>query len=233
MLPTSSSSSSVKRPREDGDTPDYATPSTSNAAAVTDEPSPPKRPKTEWEGPPDDVLKAKTEAVENIQTEEDASAFLEKMTELIKTGHSSDISDTLDMILKGYGGATDGLGMGDMGGARESSPPPLPLADAFDEFFDFSLGGLDEDDVGSKAPTPDLLSSSSTNPSPESASEADAAHGSTSSTSDIKREDFQDLLRLGTLKEIDGGESAYYQPSDWKWDGPMTSSEQPWAIFSS
>jgi len=64
-------------------------------------------------------------------------------------------------------------------------------------------------------PTTDLVSSSSTNPSPESGSE------------------FTDPLRLGTLKEVDGGESTYFHPSEWKWDNPMPMLEQPWAIFTS
>lgn len=108
-----------------------------------------------------------------------------------------------------------------------------PIKDEFVEFFDFSsYAAHEEDDTGSKANTPELISSSSTNPSPESGSEADPAHHATMQ-SEIKMEEFSDPLRLGTLKEIDGGESAYYQSNEWRWDTAMNTQEQPWAIFNS
>ena len=216
---------------------------------AANEPSPPKRVKTEWDAPPSDALKMKTEAVENIKTEEDACVFLEQMTELIKKAadgegqesFSSELSETFEMILKGYGPTPDSLDggsslslrPGELGDLREPSPPPGPLAD-FEEFFDFS-GTIDDDDSLSKAETPELVSSSSTNPSPESNCEPDAIHHmlTSSSTTETKTEELPDLLRLGPWKEIDGGEAAYYQTSEWKWDSPMPSMEQPWAIFSS
>ncbi|RDB30960.1 hypothetical protein Hypma_000130 [Hypsizygus marmoreus] len=251
QTPASSSGGNTKRQREE-EIPAAnafgASPVASGSGAAS-EPSPPKRIKTEWEGPPSEALKKKTDAVENIKTEEDASAFLEQMTELIKMAAggegqeslTTDISETLDMILKGYGTVPDGsegahnlssLGLGES--SRTSPPPTKPPADEFVEFFDFSSFDPleDDDDDGSKAPTPELIPSSSTNPSPESNSEADPHHALLSST-ETKTEDFPDLLRLGTLKEIDGGESAYYQPGDWKWDSPMPTLEQPWAIFTS
>jgi hypothetical protein len=230
----------VKRLRED-DTP-------SNVSGSGNDHSP-KRIKTEWDDPPSEELSKRKEQAENVKTEEDASAFFEQMSELIKlaaTGEgqeslTSDISETLDMILKGYSSAPDApeasgsslmsLGLGDAG-PRDSSPPRKPSADEFVEFFDFSsFSTLEDDDAGSKAPTPDLVSSSSANPSP--GSEADAT-GHTSLT-DIKSEDtseVSDPLRLGPWKEIDGGESAYYQSDNWKWDGPMSTLDQPWAIFN-
>lgn len=205
------------------------------------EPSPPKRAKTDWEGPISQSLQKKNQAVENIKTEEDASQFLEQMTELIKmagseeqTSLSSDISDTLEQFLKGYGGMSDSdtsntfsLGLGEVG-SMDGSTSQLPPND-LTEFFDFSLFP-NEDEYESKG-TPDLISSSSTNPSPESQADADPAHHVTALL-DVKQEEY-DPLRLGTLKEIDGGESAYYQSTDWKWDGQMATLEQPWAIFNS
>jgi hypothetical protein len=186
----------------------------------------------------------KQEEIDNIKTEEDASVFLEQMTELIKltSGQgedslTSDIAETLDMILKGCGAVLDApegsMSLGESLGLNESSPPPKPPADEFVEFFDFSsFGTLDDDDPGSKAPTPDLVSSSTTNPSPESGSEVDPT-GHPASV-DVKTEDLDlsDPLRLGQWKEIDGGESAYYQPDHWKWDSPMPTLEPPWAIFT-
>ncbi|KAF8072116.1 hypothetical protein FPV67DRAFT_1411823 [Lyophyllum atratum] len=244
---TTSSGGNVKRPREEDAPHNFGASPVASGSGVASEPSPPKRIKTEWEGPPSDVLKKKTEAVENVKTEEDASAFLEQMTELIKMAGegqeslSSDISETLDMILKGYGTipeGSDALALSSFGGLGESSMPSTsikPPADEFVEFFDFSSFGTIDDDNGddSKAPTPELVPSSSTNPSPESGSEADAAHHALLSSTEPKTEELPDLLRLGPWKEIDGGESAYYQSGDWKWDSPMPTQEQPWAIFGS
>lgn len=149
----------------------------------------------------------------------------------------SDILETLDMILKGYSAAPDGsdgtsVGEGSSTGERVPTPS-IAGADEFVEFFDFSLFETEavDDDEGSKAPTPDLVPSSA-NPSPESGSEADAAHQALT-FSDFKTEEPSDPLRLGIFKEVDGGESAYFQSTEWKWDSPMTTLEQPWAIFTS
>ena len=242
----STSNRNTKRPHDD--TSNGAGPSSGSSSTVANEPSPPKRPKTEWDSAPSEALRKKNEAIDSIKTEEDASAFLEQMTELIKMAAngegqeslSSDISDTLEMILKGYGPIPDisgSMSLGESSTAREPSPPPAPLMDSFDEFFDFSFGTVDDDENNSKAPTPDLVSSS-TNPSPESNHEVDAAnHGlpsSSLSAMDIKTEEQPDHLRLGTWKEIDHGEATYYNPTtEWKWDSPMPSHDQPWAIFNS
>lgn len=239
----SGSGSNTKRQRDEEPSIASTLGASPSSGSAANEPSPPKRIKTEWEGPPNEALKKKNEAAENVKTEEDASAFLEQMTELIKLAAggegqeslTSDISETLDQILKGYGDTPDGMlsSLGESSRMHVSSPPPtnLPIQDEFFEFIDFSsFGTLEDDDDGSKAPTPDL-SSSSTNPSPESGSEADAAHHALLSSTEFKTEDRPDPLRLGTWKEIDGGESAYYQSSDWKWDSPMPTQE--WAIFPS
>ncbi|KAH7873353.1 hypothetical protein F5879DRAFT_950856 [Lentinula edodes] len=248
-IPTSSAG--VKRPREEEL--DALQPSTDPSAGsssnplpttVANEPSPPKRAKTDWEGPISESLQKKNQVVENIKTEEDASQFLEQMTELIKMAGtedqaalSSDISETLEQILKGYdGGIPDSdtfstLGLNEVGSLDASaSTSQILSSNDLTEFFDFSLFP-NEDEDESKVGTPDLVSSSSTNPSPESQADADPAHHATALL-DVKQEEY-DPLRLGTLKEIDGGESAYYQSTDWKWDGHMATLEQPWAIFNS
>ncbi|KAJ7104308.1 hypothetical protein B0H15DRAFT_809422 [Mycena belliarum] len=236
---------SNKRAREEESSPPqhHGQPSNAPGSSVANEPSPPKRQKKEWEGPPNEAIKARAEQVENIKTEEDGAAFLEQMTELFKMAAgndgqdslTSDFSETLDTIFKGFGAPTDegasgmsSLGMGDGSAPQDGAPP---VADEFVEFFDFSSFETISD-AGSKAATPDLISSSSTNPSPESNSEADAAHQALTS-SDVKSEDFTDHLRLGVWKEVDGGESAYFHSGQWKWDSPMQSLDQPWAIFNS
>jgi len=226
---------------------------TSSGSGPSNELPSPKRAKTEWQGPPSEALVKKQEEIEqinNIKTEDDANEFFERMAELIKLAGGQggaesltlDIAETLDRILKGCGAVSDAsegsgpssmssLGLGETLGLRDSSPPLKPSADEFVEFFDFSSFGSDDDDAGSKAPTPELVSSSSTNPSPESGSEMEVTHAG---AVDIKTEDLDlsDPLRLGPWKEIDGGESAYYQSEHWKWDSPMPTLEPPWAIFT-
>ena len=69
---------------------------------AANEPSPPKRVKTEWDAPSSDALKMKTEAVEDIETEEDPRVFLEQMAELIKksTDDEGPFSSELSEFLK-------------------------------------------------------------------------------------------------------------------------------------
>lgn len=200
--------------------------------------------------------------IAHIKTDEDASQFLDQMTELIKyaatssTGTaageaqeslSNGLSETLEMLLKGCGPADGGdsgaFGLGDTmssgSGLRDQSPPPV--SSLFDEFFDFSNMPDEEDSKD----TPDLVSSS-TNPSPESnTSESDHHHMQhnrhlqqqqqpygVGSGGAKPLDDISDVVRLGPWKEIDGGEAAYYQSNEWKWEGPMTTVDQPWAIFN-
>lgn len=229
---------SMKRPREEDISSSTGAGQTSAAStsSVAHEASPPKRIKTEWDGPPDEALLKKVEEVENVKTEVEATAFYEQMSQLIQMASGGepnpDLHDTLDSILKGCSpipGQADLLGLGESSGMRNSPPPAQVISmDDFGQFFDFS--SFDPDDPA-KAGTPDLVSSSSTNTSPESViSEAETHH---MMYADVKLEDFSDPLRMGTLKEIDGGESAYFQSTDWKYDSPMPTLEQPWAIFGS
>ncbi|KAJ7573924.1 hypothetical protein C8J56DRAFT_803727 [Mycena floridula] len=237
----------VKRPREEDvsvSTPNHAP----SPAEVANEPSPPKRIKTEWEGPPTEAIRKQNEAVEKaLQSDDEAVAFFDKMSELLRqatnaetqesSNLSADLTETLDQILKGCSAIPDAPDSLLLDSIRESSPPPPMLFS--DEFFDFSsyagssfdseLPATEDDGSVSKAPTPDLISSSA-NPSPES--EADTSPHAFS-YNEVKVEEFPDPLRLGVLKEIDGGEAAYYHSNDWKYDAPMPVPEQPWAIFTS
>ena len=85
--------------------------------------------------------------------------------------------------------------------------------------------------------TPDLVPSSSTNPSPESNAEPDTnppAVTDVAKAVDIKTEPFADFpddpTRLGIWGELDGGESSYFTSDfSWKWDG-ASSTENSWAI---
>lgn len=239
-----------KRPREE----DVPVASTSAASLASSEPSA-KKIKTEWDGPPIDSIVAKDQkAADAMKSDEAAVKFYEEMTEMLKfaaetddgTDHMRDISDTLGEILKGYGAPADGsdanllsgsLNIADMGPSG-SSTSNGPVVDEF-EFFDFSLYTNLEEDSGSKVGTPDLQPSS-TNPSPGSGSETEAAGHASGSGPDVakiaeaKSEDTRDDLRLGIWSEIDGGESQYFQPApEWKWEGTMPTSNQSWAMFAS
>ncbi|KAF4597388.1 hypothetical protein EYR40_007840 [Pleurotus pulmonarius] len=208
--------------------------------------SPPKRIKTEWDSKDGNLMEgdAEKQAIDSIKTPEDANAFMEKMAELIKLageGQSSiintNIAESLDEILKGYGGAPDAdSSIGAIDNFHLSSDAPVSVDNNdLEEFFNFSSFANDEDDAGSKAATPDLIHSSSTNPSPASNAESEAGHPSSGPDvkTEIKTEDGSDSLRLGMWKEIDGGESSFYHSNnDWKWDGPMTTIDSSWALLS-
>ncbi|TFK70305.1 hypothetical protein BDN72DRAFT_839158 [Pluteus cervinus] len=229
-LPDSSHSPGTKRPREEDSSSTPNASGSSGSSGPISEPSPPKRVKIEWE----ESVKKEEEAPEMVKTEEEATALIEQVAELLTaaTPDAFELSTTLDQLLKGYGTGIDtsdvsdpNLGDGGFG---------IPGDEVF-EFFDFSsCAPHEEDETASKAATPDLVSSSSTNPSPGSGSEAEGSqHPSTSSSfsssSMIKNED---LLRLGPWKELDGGESIYYQQAEFKWDGPMLVQDQAWPMFT-
>lgn len=209
----------------------------------------PKKVKTEdWEGEPSEGLAKRHQGAENINTDEDANAFMDKMKELVAmtastdAGVYDDIAHTLDRILQGAAQdpthiATSGFASSIGGPLSELSPPAAPNDPflEFHEFIDYSRFTTLEDEEDSKAPTPDLVPSSSTNPSPQSNPDADQSQGALSpgktKIEEPRESNYLDLLHMGALKEIDGGESAYYQSSDWKWDSPMTTLDQPWAIY--
>ncbi|KAJ7575874.1 hypothetical protein C8J56DRAFT_1171771 [Mycena floridula] len=82
----------------------------------------------------------------------------------------------------------------------EGPPPPMHLNDAFFDFSNYdACSSFDIDSELSKA----------------------------------KVEEFSDPLQLGVLREIDGGEAAYYHSNEWKYDTPMSVLEQPWAMSTS
>lgn len=204
----------------------------------------PKRVKTviDLEDSPSAPLVKRNEEAEKIKTDEEATKFFENLIKEAsevepQESMASDITDTLDQILKSYTSGSDFAPSGEMsepsalGERRPPSPSPngaLAISDEFGDFFDFS--SFAEDESGSKAPTPDLTATSSTNPSPESNFDPT----STPFAIDLASSDDPtagDLRRLGMWKEIDGGEGAFYQQDNWKWDTPMPTVDQPWAIF--
>lgn len=226
------------------------TPSGSEAGpAAVNEPSPPKRIKTEWTSPQSEAARIKNEAVESIKTEDEAGAWFTQVTDFIKSlaqnGTSgqeitTDISDALDMLLKcpnPVEGIDASLVFGESsaaGAAREGSPSAGGGNDTFEEYIDFSFGTLDDEETNSVAPTPDMVSSSSTNPSPESNHDPDTTTNQYTSLTTLAdaKDDQQDPLALSVWKDIDGGETSYYQSIGWKWDSMMPSLEPSWPIMN-
>lgn len=215
------------------------------SSAVMDQPSPPKRAKMEWEGPPSEEMQQRKAMVDGVKTEEDATDFLAQMSELLKMSgndsqQDSDLTELTNMLLKGVN-QTPGAGVPEgSGGGIDAFLAPLDqpllaggMKDDFEQYFDFSLGGEDDD-----SKTPELSASSTTNTSPgsnsgnESTTESGAPAVPTSSNNEVKTEEPSDVTYLGMWKELDGGESASYQSNDWKWDSNMTSLDLPWAIFN-
>ncbi|KAI6103874.1 hypothetical protein EDD16DRAFT_293926 [Pisolithus croceorrhizus] len=236
----------VKRPPQD-ETAAFLN-QVSSEAGPSQAPSP-KKVRTEWEGEPSEALVKRQEQIENVKTEEDAAAFLDQMREMLaQTARAdssvyTDIAASLSEILAGVSQEPEDAAAtaAAISAAREFGQPPTtlsphqgPLFDPFGEFFDFSSCTTLEDEEGdSKAPTPELVPSSEANPSPESGSDADLLAGSPGKTKIEDSSDHIDLLRLGVLREIDGGEAAHYQSDHWKWEGTMQTPEQPWAMLTS
>ncbi len=231
----------MKRAREEDTLNGNVVPSPAGTSgAVVDQPSPPKRPKVEWEVEPSEELQKRKSMIESIKPEEDPNVFLDQMREFFKTaGGDPDsqidpgFTELTNMLLKGctqVPGNPDDLNLTSFGAPLDQAP----IEEALDAYFDFTLGATQEEgDDDSK--TPELVSSSSTtNTSPGSNSGNEStAEGTTTATTEVKTEDTSDLTRLGSWKEIDGGESAFYQTNDWKWDSAMQTLDQPWAMFMS
>jgi hypothetical protein len=217
----------AKRVRDDDA--DSATP------GVVTAPSP-KRVKSDWEGLPNEEVRKRDEQANNVKTDEQTVALVESLTKFIDQNPESAeaASNALDEILRRtYPPSTDidnatvvsSYGFGDL----PSTSPPHPLGnDDFTEYIDFSAF---ED-----TPTPDLAAGSSTNPSPESTSDQDhphMGHAGSPQVSNSKPEDAYDLLRQTVCKQIAGGDTMFHQTSGWKWEGPMETPDQAWAISTS
>ncbi|KAI0249895.1 hypothetical protein BJV78DRAFT_1224130 [Lactifluus subvellereus] len=191
-----------------------------------------KRVKSDWEGTPNEEVRKRDEQADNAKTDEQALAFVEHVTKFIDENPESAeaASNALDEILRIYPPAADiddatmvpSFGFGDL----PSTSPPHPLGnDVFGEFID--LAAFDD------TPTPDLVAGSSTNPSPESASDQDhphMGHAGSPQVSNAKPEDMYDLLRPNVMKDIAGGDTMFHQTPGWNWDRSMETPDQAWAI---
>jgi hypothetical protein len=196
----------------------------------------PKRAKPDWEGPPNEEARKRDEQAENVKTDEQAMALFEHVAKLIDENPESAEAATnaLDEILRTYptvpdiddGTGPSSLSFGDLPPASPSHPIGQ---DFFGDFIDYSAF----DDT----PTPDLVAGSSTNPSPESASDQDHPHtgraGSSPHTSNAKTDDAYGLLRPTVWKEMAGGDTMFHQAQGWKWEGQMETPDQAWAISTS
>ncbi|KIY69069.1 hypothetical protein CYLTODRAFT_244517 [Cylindrobasidium torrendii FP15055 ss-10] len=234
LEPAPSPSGSLKRPREEDSQPGPS--GASEPVMVASEPSPPKKLKTDWEGSSNEGLKQREEVAVKAETEEEVVNYFEKMTQLIKLAGDKDelgtvVDDAFENLIKNYSGGPEGASMSHSRGEPSTQTASAPVPDdSGDDFFDFSqFDPVPAGEEDEPAPTPDLVSSSSTNPSPESGSEADAGQHAFTFL-DFKQDETHDPLHLGTMKEVDGGEATYYHSSQWKWDDPMPVPEPTWAM---
>lgn len=197
-----------------------------------------KKARTDWEGPESEELTKKKQAVENVQTEEDATRLFETtMAGMFEIANSDgipiDFKQELDQILSYIPDNVPTVGTSDDIGVTGPSMSPVAqgTGDGL-EFFDFTA--YNEDERGSKAPpTPDLVQSSSTKTSP--GSDADSSHSAASAPDmahivDSRAEDELDAMRLSFYGELGGGEAPYYNTTDFKYDGSMPALDQPWAF---
>lgn len=230
-VPTPGSDGGTKRRREDEE-----------PVQAQNAPSP-KRVKTEWEPRANEAALKRSEEVESVKTDDDASKLFEEVVGLIaqaqtvdgQASMASDISDTLE-ILKPYMAGSVLPSVGDMSDGSHidhrpnntSSNDALAISDEFGDFFDFSSY-----DTFSKATTPDLVPTSSTNTSPESASDG-PAHTPLAVDPGFGDESLNggsDIRKLGFWSEIDGGgEGMMYQQDNWKWSDQMPTTDPAWAI---
>ena len=216
----------AKRVREDEN--DAPTPGVPSAPS-------PKRAKPDWEGPPNEETRKRDEEAENVKTNDQAMALFEHLTKLIDENPESAeaASNALDAILRTCPTAPEmddstvapSLNFGDL----QPMSPSHPIGqDIFGDFIDYSAF----DDT----PTPDLVAGSSTNPSPESASDQDHPHtgraGSSPQSSNAKTNDAYDLLRPTVWREIAGGDAMFHQAQGWKWEGTLDAPDPAWAISS-
>ncbi|KAI0261553.1 hypothetical protein BC834DRAFT_940755 [Gloeopeniophorella convolvens] len=207
-----------KRPHEDEG--EGATPGGVSAPS-------PKRVKSEWEGVPNEEVRKRDEQAESVKTDDQALAFVESVTKFIDENPESAeaASNALDEILRACpptGDFDDSTlssfsGFGDL---PPASPHHLPANDMMSEFLD--LAAWDD------TPTPDLVAGSSTNPSPESASDQDHPHtgnaGPSPQISNVKEED---MIRSTTWKEISGApDPMFHSVPGWKWEGMMDTPEE-------
>jgi hypothetical protein len=214
--PADAAKGSSKRVREDGtDAPTSEVPSTPS----------PKRVKPES---PNEETWTRDEHSEDVKTDEQALSLFERVTKFIDEAPEFDeaASNSLDEILRDIDTiAPSSSILGDL-------PPVSPQLqiNSFEEFIDYSA--LDD------APTPDLIASSSVNPSPESVSDQDhlqSGRACSPQMFNVEAGDAYELLRPTVLKDIAGGDTMFHQAQGWKWEGELETedSDQEWTISTS
>lgn len=242
----------VKRPREE----EVATPA---EAAPTEEPAAKKPKREEWSGPPNEELAKRQQEFSNVESNQDAQAFLTRATEDflaanttggdLAAGAAAHADDTTSNYLdflslqpglgsfelpEGLFGSFDEMVAGPSSKPADASSPKGNGDTIMLDFFDFSFCEDGEPITSSKLDPPDLMHGSSANPSPESAAETPkgdhAVIGKQKDTNGVKVEDFNPMSR-GVWAEINGGEPAYFEHlGGFKFEGENP--PQEWAISS-
>ncbi|VDB84742.1 unnamed protein product [Peniophora sp. CBMAI 1063] len=237
---TSTAKTGNKRPREE------------DATAIAAAAASPKRAKADWEGAPSDAQEQRAKAAEEAPKDDAAAAnFVDNMMREFAQfeGDTAPFVSGINAILASVLPGADGAAAVGSSGVKEEGADLGGLDDTFDfsQYFDFDGGqlGAGVGGGGTVGATPELVHGSSANPSPESGSEPEAgsnnaavAAASTGPSSDKTPGSldlgFDDPLHVGAWSEIDGGETSYYHGGvGWRWDQPMSASEQPWAISTS
>jgi hypothetical protein len=235
--------SGSKRSREE-----ESTQATSSQSAPLVAPSP-KRQKSDWNGPVSEEVIKREADFEAVKTTEDAVALLEQIqssvpVKLEDPAEPAQFDVSLEQILKEFGGEAafmDGLNVPTAMTAsssrsdtlRPASPSVLHSIDDFSAFIDLSSFGAAEE-TSTIPEVPELVPSSSANPSPES----DVVANTPKMGNMVKSEPLDnslhmkgDALRLGAWAEI-SPQAAYYQSDEgWNWSEPMPPAE--WAILQS
>ena len=235
----------TKRPREDEPTPSGL--NTAQPERATDEPSPKRAKRVDWDGAPSQEVEKRQQEVDTVESNQDVQAYLARATEdfLVSgtaeghDGASEDLSRTLQELFNGMPtDVPDSFPGPSESSANPSSPKPSDNAMDLFAFIDFSqFEDCEPVASTSKIDTPDLVHASSTNPSPESVAETpkgeNAAIASNRAKDGIRIADDANApnpLALGTWPEIHGGEPAFYDHPRYKWEGDMPVQDDPWAM---
>lgn len=242
----------TKRPREE-ETP------TGTRSVPQVEPVAKKPKRDEWDGPISEEVEKRQQELNNLETNRGAQNLLARAADDLLVGGATQMGDTTagnpgegmskelqDFLSSGplfgipdpfqisqiYGEVTK---FGDLSPSAENS------IDFLDSLVDFSKCAQDDPiPSSSKFDPPDLVHSSanpSTNPSPESAAETpkheNASINSKHRDGVLKIVDDSSMynpLDHSLWTELNNGEPAYYEHTNFKFDGELPTQENPWAI---
>ncbi|GJJ08450.1 hypothetical protein Clacol_002668 [Clathrus columnatus] len=220
-----------------------------------------KKPKREdWDGPPNDEVEKRRQELDRLETNQDVQNFLARTADDLLVGGAVQIGDNsaenpgedIPNALQDFLRSAPLFGITESFHVPQIYGDPMKLGDfspngehdnLFESFLDLSKCAQDEPiPSSSKLDPPDLVHSSanpSTNPSPESAAETPKYENAVISGK-IKEnaikivDDFHmhNPLDHNLWSELNNGEPAYYEQTNFKYDGELPAQDSPWAISS-